>query len=80
MLKVWEKKALHGNILEFVLLHTLKTRFSGEHLTQRWTQLGPFLQHQSTFFDFQKRAEEASLVPYSCAPLLLAAPIQIRIF
>ena len=44
-----------------------------EDSTQGWTQLGLFFQNQDTFFDFLKRAGEASL-PFlspSCAPVFL---------
>ena len=61
--KKTEKEALQGNILEFFLLDTLKTTFWMENLTQRWTQSGPFFQKPGHFFQFFKRAGEASPLP-----------------
>ena len=47
-----------------------------ENLTQRWIQSGPLFQNQGTFFDFQKRAGEASAPSLpSCAPDTL--PFQV---
>ena len=47
-----------------------KTRKRGiEHLTQRWTQSGSFFPKSGHFFQFSKRAGEASPLPPSCAPV-----------
>ena len=63
--KIQEKKA--GKISECFLLDTLKTKFWMVNLTQGWTESGPFLQNQVTFFHFHNRAREASpLPPPSC--------------
>ena len=51
-----KKETPLGNILEFSLLDTLKTKFWIENLTQRWTQSGPF-------FPKFKRAGRPSFSP-----------------
>ena len=43
-----------------------------ENLTQRWTQSGPFFPKSGHFFRFSKRAGEASPLPPSCAPVIVA--------
>ena len=43
-----------------------------ENLTQRWTQLGSFLPKSEHFFQFSKKAGEASHVPLSCVPVSVA--------
>ena len=70
-----------GNILKFFLLDTLKTTFSMKNLPQRWTQPGPFLQNQGTFFDFQKGLGRPPLFPPGSAPVSVAeyAPISLNI-
>ena len=62
-LKTQEKKALHGNIVEFFLLHTPKTTFWMENLTQRWTKSGYFFPKSMYFFYFHKRAVEITSSP-----------------
>ena len=54
-----EKKASQGKVLniffrKYFLLHTLKTTFWMENLTQRWAQSGSFSPKSGHFFDFQK--------------------------
>ena len=62
--KSQEKKAPHGNILEFFLLNSLKTKLWMENLTQRCTWLGPFLSKiKSLFFNFEKSRGKAPLSP-----------------
>ena len=51
---------LHGNILEFFLLDTFKTTFLMENLIQRWMQSGRFFPEKEHYFQFLKRAGEAS--------------------
>ena len=48
--KAQEKEAPQGNILEILLLDTLKTTFLMENLTQRWTQTGTFFTKLGHYF------------------------------
>ena len=73
MSKTKEKEVLQGNILEIVLQDTLKTTFSMENLTQRWTQSGPLFPKSGHLFRFSKRAGEASPLSPSCAPVSVVA-------
>ena len=49
-----QKRAPQGNVLEFFFLHTLKTIFCMEKLTQRWSQSGPFYSEIRTLFSISK--------------------------
>ena len=60
--------------VSFFLLDAFKTTFSMEYLTHNL----PF-QNQDTFFDFQKRAGEASLLLPSCAPASVADYVSISL-
>ena len=62
-LKNKRKKDPAGKNWEFFLLDTLKTISWIENSTQRWIKPGPFFPKSGHFFDFQKRAEEASPPP-----------------
>ena len=44
------KRGPLGNILEILLLDTLKTTFLMENLTQRWTQTGTFFTKLEHYF------------------------------
>ena len=48
--KAQEKENPQGNILEILLLDTLKTTFLMENLTQRWTQTGTFFTKLEHYF------------------------------
>ena len=50
--------------MEFFLLGTPKASFCLKNLTQRSSQSGPFFKkkNQGTFFDFQKKGGEASVL------------------
>ena len=58
----FKTREVSGKILEFFLLDTVKTTFRMKNLTQIWAQSGPFFPKLSTFFDFRKRAGEASFL------------------
>ena len=58
------KTAPQGKILEFFLLDTLKNNIlNGEFNPEMDTIRAFFSQNQGTFYDFKKRAGEASLLP-----------------
>ena len=61
--KAQEKEAPQGNILEILLLDTLKTIFLMENLTQRWTQTGTFFTKLEHYFWFSKQAGIACPLP-----------------
>ena len=65
-----KRKLRREKFWNFFLLDTLKTTFWMENLTQRWIQPRPSFQNQGTFFNFQKRAGEASPLPTLAARLL----------
>ena len=55
MSKTQEKKVMQGNVLDFFLLDTLKTRFWMKNLTERWTHSTfIFPKSRQFFFIFQK--------------------------
>ena len=64
LLKYTREKTSQRKIWEFFLLNNLKITPWVENLTQRWTKWGPFFfQNQGTFFNFEKKAGEASSPP-----------------
>ena len=67
-----KKKAPQEKILELFLLDTLKTIFWIEHLTQGWTQLGPFFPKSGHSFQFSKKGRGGPPSPPSCAPKYLS--------
>ena len=68
-----------GNILEFLIVDTLKYTFWMANLTQRWTQSGPFFPKSGYFFWFSKRGKVVHLwvwlnmhqYPWICLNILL---------
>ena len=59
-----------GKISEILHLDILKTTCLMEDLIQGWTQLAPFFQNQSTFFDWQGPGRPCSPSPPLVARLL----------